>query len=98
MNDFLTWETLATFAGASAATGLITQALKNTCAKLPTQWLSYIIAVVIMIGATAATSWGAGWETWALIPINAIIVSMSANGAFTAAKRIVEGKNTPTEE
>lgn len=96
MNDFLTWETLATFAGASAATGLITQALKNTFAKLPTQWLSYIIAVVILIGATAA-SWGAGWETWALIPINAVIVSMSANGAYTAAKRIVEGKEPPKE-
>lgn len=101
MNEFLTWETLATFAGASAATGLLTQFLKGTFPKLPTQWLSYIIALVVMGVATAATQWGAGWTVWALLPINAVIVSTSANGAFSAVKRIADGKpgeQEPPEE
>lgn len=93
MNDFTTWETLATFAGCAAMTGLITQFTKGLFAKLPTQWLSYIIAVIVMGLATVFTA-GFSWPVLALIPINAVIVAMSANGAFTAVKRVVDGKKT----
>ena len=48
-NSFLSWEILATFAGVAACTGLLTQMLKSVTAKLPTQWLSYIIAVVLLV-------------------------------------------------
>lgn len=93
MNDFTSWETLGTFAGCAAATGLLTQFTKNLFSKLPTQWLSYIIAVVIMGLATVFTA-GLSWPTLALIPINAVIVSLGANGGFAAAKRVVDGKKT----
>ena len=58
-NSFLSWEILATFAGVAACTGLLTQMLKRVTAKLPTQWLSYIIAAVLLVVTTAATG---GWR------------------------------------
>lgn len=93
MEAFYTWETLATFAGAAALTGLLTQWLKEAVPKLPTQWMSYLIALVILTMATVATRGGIAWSEWALIPINAVLVSLSANGAFTAAKRALGERN-----
>ena len=88
MDQFFSWEMLATLAGATAATGILTQFLKGLFSKLPTQWLSYIIALVILLVATAATGGiGADWTVWAIVPLNAVIVSLSANGAFSAVQR-----------
>jgi fatty acid desaturase len=93
MNEFFTWETLATFAGCSLATGVLTQFFKEVFGKLPTQWLSYIIAAVLLFLATAATGgFSQAWTVWAMIPLNAAIVSLSANGAYEAANRIKNGK------
>ena len=93
MNEFLTWETLGTFAGCALATGVLTQFLKELFKKLPTQWLSYIIAVVLLFAATAATGgFAQPWTVWAMIPLNAVIVSLSSNGAFEAVKRVRNGK------
>ena len=66
---------------------------KGLFSKAPTQWLSYIYAVVVMALATIFTT-RFSWPTLALIPFNAVIVAMSANGAFTAVKRVVDGKKT----
>lgn len=89
MNEFVSWETLGTFAGCAALVGILTQFTKGVFSKLPTQWLSYIYAVVVMALATIFTT-GFSWPTLALIPFNAVIVAMSANGAFSAVKRIAE--------
>ena len=93
MNEFFTWQFLATFAGATAATSLLTQWLKTPLKKLPTQWLSYIIAVGLLVLATAATQWDAPWQVWAIIPFNAVTVSLSANGAYSAIERVKTGEN-----
>jgi hypothetical protein len=90
MNEFFTWQTLATLAGASVAVGLLTQFLKDAI-KIPTQWLSYILAVVILTVATFFTG-GTDASVWAIIPLNAVIVSTSANGAFAAILRAKDGK------
>jgi hypothetical protein len=90
MNEFFTWQTLATLAGASVAVGLLTQFLKDAI-KIPTQWLSYILAVVILAAATFFTG-GTDASVWAIIPLNAVIVSTSANGAFAAILRAKNGK------
>lgn len=89
MNDFFTWELLATFAGAATATAIVTQFVKEWLKKIPTQIVSYVIALVIL-GIATAVQYGAGapWSVWALIPFNAVIVSLSANGAFSAIERI----------
>lgn len=93
MNEFLTWETLATFAGCSLATGILTQFLKGVFKKLPTQWLSYIIAALLLFLATAAIGgFSQPWTVWAMIPLNAVVVSLSSNGAYEAAQRATKGK------
>ena len=95
INSFLSWETLATFTGVAACTGLLTQMLKSMTAKLPTQWLSYIIGAVLLVVTTAATGgWMQPWTVWALIPLNAALVSLASNGAYQAVIRIKDGKST----
>lgn len=91
MNEFIGWEILTTFAGCAAVTGLITQFTKKLFSKLPTQLLSYIIAVVVMGLATIFTT-GFSWSSIALIPINAIIVSTSSNGGYSAIKQMADKK------
>lgn len=92
MDEFFSWQMLATFAGATAATGIVTQFFKNLFKKLPTQWLSYLLAVVILCAATAATKGFMDWTLWAIVPLNAVLVSMASNGAFSAVKRMTKGK------
>ena len=96
MNDFMTWQTLATFAGCSAAVAVITQFIKGAGAlkKIPTQWVSYILAAVLLLGATYFTGVLTG-PTAALIPFNAVVVSLAANGAYSAIQR-ASGSNAAT--
>lgn len=93
MDQFFTWELLATFVGAATGTGIITQFVKDVplLKKLPTQFLSYLIALLILTAATAATGGATDWTGWAIIPLNAVLVSFSANGAFAAVKRATGG-------
>lgn len=91
MDQFFSWQTLATFAGSSAATAIITQFLKNTFSRLPTQWLSYIIAVVILYAATYFTG-ALTVASAAIIPLNAVLVALASNGAYSAVIRITSGK------
>ncbi|HHV31126.1 hypothetical protein [Caproiciproducens sp. LBM24188] len=88
MNEFFSWSTLATFAGCVAATSLITQFIKGLppIDKIATQWVSYIIAVILLLGATFFTG-NLTWSSGALIPFDAILVALSANGAYSAIKR-----------
>ena len=92
MAEFFTWATLVTFAGAGTATSIITQFLKEPLKKIPTQLVSYFIALVVLLLATAATGSAADWTGWVIIPFNAIIISMAANGTFSAITRIKTGK------
>lgn len=91
MNEFFAWSTLVTFTGCAAATGIITQFLKNTFQRLPTQWLSYFIAVVILYAATYFTG-GMTFSAAAAIPLNAVLVALSSNGAYSAVIRAKNGK------
>jgi hypothetical protein len=92
MDKFFTWDTLATLAGATAAVALITQFIKNIpfLAKIPTQVVSYILACLILAAATLFTGMS-GASVWAIIPLNAVIVSTSANGAYAAILRAKNG-------
>lgn len=92
MDNFFDWGMLGTFAGAAAATGIVTQAVKGIFQKIPTQIVSYVIAVVILGLATAATGGASDWTGWALVPLNAVVVSLSANGGFDAVKRAQKTK------
>ena len=95
MDQFFTWELLATFVGAATGTGIITQFVKDVpiFQKIPARFLSYIVALLILAAATAATGGASDWAGWAIIPLNAVLVSFSANGAYDAlAKKTPEKK------
>lgn len=85
MNEFFTWANLATYAGATLATSLITQVVKGIgfIANIPTRITSYVIAVVILLAATFFTG-AFTLETAVLCLINGVVVSLASNGAFDA--------------
>ena len=93
MNEFFTWTLLATFAGAVTATAILTQFVKDALSKVPTQIVSYIIALQILCVATAATGGATDWTGWAILPLNAVLVSLSANGTYSAVQRIRDNDN-----
>lgn len=86
MNEFVNWTTLGTYAGAVMMVTLITQFLKQTpLGKLNAQLLSYVIAVLILIGAEAFTGGTVTVDGVLLCLINAVMVALAANGAYDAA-------------
>lgn len=80
----LTWSYLATIAGAAAFTLLIVQFFKaplDKIWKIPTRVFAYIIALAIMLVATAFTS-GLTADSVLLVAANAFLAAMSAYGAY----------------
>ena len=87
--EFFTWALLSTYAGAVLVVALLTQFFKEIgfLSKIPTQLVSYVIALIVLLLAlyfngefTLASA--------ALCILNAVIVSLSANGGFEAIQRI----------
>lgn len=79
-----TWAYLATIAGATAATLLIAEFLKfplDKVWKIPTRLLVYLIALVVMVVATAFTS-GITLNSFLLAVLNAFVVALSAYGSY----------------
>jgi len=80
----LTWAYLATIAGAAAFTLLIVQFFKaplDKVWKIPTRVFAYVIALAIMLAATAFTS-GLTADNVLLVAANAFVAAMSAYGAY----------------
>ena len=98
MDTFFTWEYLLSFAGCVAATGIITQLLKNIFDKLPTQVVSYVIALAVLLVGQAATGKLNTWDVAVLDAVNAVVVSLAANGGFDAVKRIFVPKTDAETE
>ena len=88
MEEFFTWSALGTYAGATLAVTLITQLVKGVgwIEKLPTRITSYLVALVVLIAA-AAVAGELNWSTAGLAAINAVVVSLAANGAFDAVSQ-----------
>jgi len=104
--DPFSWEQLATIAGATTATLLIVQLLKlplDKVWKIPTRIVAYVIALIIMIVATAFTV-GLTWSNAGLAAINAVIVALAAMGAYEVTfrkaddGRLVKKEAVKTEE
>ena len=80
----LTWAYLATIAGAAAFTLLVVQFFKaplDKVWKIPTRVFAYVIALVIMLIATAFTT-GLTMDSVLLVSANAFLAAMSAYGAY----------------
>lgn len=96
MNEFLTWDYLLSFAGCVTGTALITQFLKNVSfiQKIGAQFISYIIAMVILVVAQIATG-TLNWQLIALDVFNAAVVSFASNGVYDTIDSL---KNTVKKE
>ena len=103
MNEFVTWQTLGTYAGAVMMVTIITQFLKQTPLKnINTQLLAYIISVAILIGAEAFNGSSLTVQGVVLCLLNAVIVALAANGTYDAATtgmvKKVKEEEFPLEE
>lgn len=92
MNEFFTWGLLASYSGAILAVTLITQFIKGIgfIDRIPTRFVSYIIAVVVLILAQAFTG-ALNWSSAALTLVNGVLVSLAANGTYDACTAATRG-------
>ena len=87
-SEVFTWAVHFSYAGATLAASLLAQLIKGVgfVDKIPTRLTSYVIALVVLIAATFFTG-GLTLEAGALCVINAVVVSLAANGAYDAIAR-----------
>ena len=91
----LSWDYLATIAGATLATMLIVQLLKlplDKVWKIPTRIVVYIIALIISLLATQFTI-GLTVQNGLLTAVNAVIVALAAMGGYEVTLAKIEKKN-----
>lgn len=83
MDHFLSWDVLLTFSGCVAGTILLTEFIKMLWPGVFPQLCSFIVAVLILVVGHLATS-SFAWPEAPLYLVNAVAVSLSANGGFDA--------------
>ena len=96
----MTWEQLATIAGAATATLLIVQLLKlplDKVWKIPTRIIVFLIAAIVMLLATYFTQ-GLSWNTALLTILNAVIAALTAMGAYELTFKKIEDHQKKKEE
>lgn len=89
-----TWQYLASIAGAAAFTLLVVQFFKvplDKVWKIPTRVLAYVIALIVMLVATAFTS-GLTLQTALLAAVNALIAALTAMGGYEVTFKKMENK------
>lgn len=91
MNEFFTWEILATYAGACTAVGLVTYFVDKLFKNVPTQVVAYFVAVVILILSNLFTG-TLTVSSGVLCIFNAILVCSGTSGVISGAKRLINGK------
>lgn len=87
--DFITWESLVTYAGVIAFVAIFSQFTKDLAwaKKIPTQLFSAAVALVTLLVAHYFVG-DLSLNVAAQSVFNAIIVSLAANGTFSAVQRI----------
>ena len=88
MNEFFTWTMLATYAGATLATTLITQLIKGIgfIDRIPTRLTAYAVALVVLVVATIFAG-EVTVSSIALCVVNAVVVALAANGGYDAVRK-----------
>ena len=90
----VSWAQLATIGGAAMATMLIVQLLKlplDKVWKIPTRIIVFVISFIVLILATYFTQ-GLDWNTALLTVINAVIVALTAMGAYELTFKKLEDR------
>lgn len=84
MEEFFTWDVLATYAGATLLTTLVTQFVKQIrwLQNVPTQVIAYVIALLGLLGGSFFTVGYLTWSSALLCVINAVVVATAANGTY----------------
>ena len=98
-DNFLSWGTLGTFAGAVAAVVLIVQFLKvpvDKLAKVSTRILVYAVSFVLLLAADIFTGKPFSLESVALCVFNAFLVALSAMSLYEQAIAEPEAKKNST--
>ena len=91
IDNFFTWEMLATFAGCMAGTMVMTEFTKKMIKTMPAQIISFVYAMVILVvGQLVAKTFT--WNDILLDLVNAAMISLSANGGFDAVKGLFSNK------
>ncbi|MFV0352679.1 MAG: hypothetical protein ACK5JF_10315 [Oscillospiraceae bacterium] len=91
MNEFFTWDTLGTLAGATVGVTLMTEFAKWIFGKKIYGWMlnctSFVSALIILY---SASFFGGALNpaTAVLTFLNAVVVTMAANGLFDNIKSI----------
>ena len=88
MESFFTWEMLLSYSGATLATALLTQFIKEVkpVSRVPARLLSYFIALLLM-EASIIASHGLRWDEMLMAVINAAVVALASNGAYDAVNK-----------
>jgi hypothetical protein len=86
MNEFVTWTSLGTYAGAVMMVTLITQFIKQLkfMENVNSQLISYVVAVLLLLGSLCFSHSGevVNPETVILCFVNAITVALGSNGIY----------------
>jgi len=89
LNEFLTWDYLGTFGGASLAVTLLTQAVKGYLKDVDPKIIALCWAILIMLGAEFITSVGTSTVSGVLMAaMNALLVAGASVGLFETAKSV----------
>lgn len=96
MDNFITLDYLSTFVGMVAVVVLITQFTKDLIDKvakwLPTKYLVFIYALIVIIGYQFMSNTFDGSKLLLTI-INAIIITMTAQGGYEWVFKPMENKS-----
>lgn len=91
MNEFFTWETLSTLAGATVGVMLLTEFVKWLLGSKARGWvlhaISFLAALFILYGASFFSG-RLDASNVALTFLNAVMVTMAANGLFDNIKAL----------
>lgn len=94
MNEFFTWEMLATFAGAVAATMLVVQFAKSSIDELlikfglhlPTRLFAYLVAVPVLLLGLFFTG-SLTISTAVLSLFNGFLIAAASSGTYDTVKQ-----------
>lgn len=97
--ELFDWSFLGNYGGATLAVAVLTQITKEIpgVKRIPTQLWSYLLAAATLLLALVFGT-GFSMREAALVPFNAALVSLAANGGYAAVERVRSGLNRTERE
>jgi len=96
MNELMTWTTLGTLAGATAAVLLITQYVKPFLQKIDTRIIALILSVIILVAVTIIAKGKP--EDYGIAILNSFIVASASMGAYEVSFKKTDLKKEQRDE